>query len=125
MRVFKNAWFRRFAQREHIADPVLLDAIARANSGLVDADLGSGLIKQRISRDGQGKSGGYRSLIVFRKDALAFFVFGFAKNCVDNLRIDELRAFRKMSSHLLALSDMQIAALLEKAQLEEIDEVHR
>ena len=35
-------------------------AVCDANSGLIDADLGGGLIKPRIPRKGQGKSGGYR-----------------------------------------------------------------
>lgn len=123
MRVFKNAWFHRFAQREGIPDSTLQEAIARANDGLIDAELGGGLIKQRLARPGYGKSGGYRSVIIYRKDEVAYFVFGFAKNCVDNLRVDELRAFRKMSSHMLALSDAQFAALLDKGQLEEVKEV--
>ena len=49
-RVFKTRWFERFARKEKIRDPVLVDAVARAEGGQVDADLGGGVIKQRIAR---------------------------------------------------------------------------
>ena len=52
MRVFKTRWFARFARQEKIADASLREAIARAEHGLVDADLGGGLIKQRVARQG-------------------------------------------------------------------------
>ena len=63
MRVFKNAWFVRFARKERISDAALCDAVARAEKGLIDADLGGGLLKQRVARSGGGKSGGYRALL--------------------------------------------------------------
>ena len=85
MRVFKTKPFTRFALREGISDAALCDAVTRAESGLVDADLGRGVIKQRLARPGQGKSGGFRSLILFRRGARAFFVCGFAKNTQDNI----------------------------------------
>jgi hypothetical protein len=54
MKVFKTKWFARFARHELIADTSLREAIARAERGLIDADLGGGLIKQRVARKGQG-----------------------------------------------------------------------
>ncbi|WP_349626969.1 type II toxin-antitoxin system RelE/ParE family toxin [Rhodopseudomonas palustris] len=57
MRVFKTKAFARFARRERISDPRLLDAVQRAERGLIDADLGSGVIKQRIARAGEGPVG--------------------------------------------------------------------
>lgn len=79
MRVFKSRWFERFARREGIADLAMREAIARAQKGLVDADLGGNVIKQRIARSGHGKSAGYRAIILFRRGERAFFVYGFAK----------------------------------------------
>lgn len=52
MRVFKIRWFVRFARGERIDDESLSEAITRAARGLVDADLGGGLIKQRVARRG-------------------------------------------------------------------------
>jgi hypothetical protein len=120
MRIFKNGWFRRYAEREDISDAALIEAVVRAREGLIDANLGGGLIKQRIARPGQGRSGGFRSVIVYRQGEVAFFVFGFAKNSVDNLNVVELREFRKMASHLLALDDSQIDALMRCGQMEEV-----
>jgi hypothetical protein len=80
LRVFKNKIFSRFARRENISDKSLLEAVERADKGVIDADLGGGVIKQRIARPGQGKSGGFRSIVLFRAGDKAFFVYGFAKN---------------------------------------------
>jgi hypothetical protein len=65
MRVFKTKPFARFADHEGIADADLCDVVRRAEEGLIDADLGGGVIKQRIARKEQGKSGGFRSLVLF------------------------------------------------------------
>lgn len=62
-RIYKNRWFAKFASREGISDATLVAAIDQANRGLIDADLGGGLIKQRVAREGGGKSGGYRTLV--------------------------------------------------------------
>ncbi len=59
MRVFKNAWFGRFARKERISFDSLWDAVERADKGLIDVDLGGGVLKQRIARPGTGKSNGY------------------------------------------------------------------
>ena len=120
MRVFKNAWFARFARKERIADKSLGEAIHRAALGLIDADLGGGIIKQRIPRPGQGKSGGYRSLVLFKKGERAFFVFGFAKSDMDNVEDDEVEYFKKMAREVLALSDAQLDLLLAKGLFEEV-----
>lgn len=120
MRIFKNAWFRRFARRERITDQVLREAIDRAEDGITDADLGGGVIKQRIARSGQGKSGGYRTIIVFKKGDLAFFVYGYAKSERNNIDRGETDAFKRAAIQLLALSDEQIEMLIEKGSLTEI-----
>ena len=79
MRTFKTKAFMRFADKAGISDVVLCRAVRQAERGLVAADLGGGVIKQRIARSGQGKSGGFRALIVFRAGTRAIFVHGFAK----------------------------------------------
>ena len=90
MKVFKTKEFVRFARREKIADARLCEAVDRAVRGLIDADLGGGLIKQRIARPGQGRSGGYRALMAFRSGRRAVFVYGFAKSERDDIGPDEL-----------------------------------
>jgi hypothetical protein len=79
-RIYMNRWFAKFASREGISDATLVAAIDQANRGLIDADLGGGLIKQRVAREGGGKSGGYRTLVFFRHEERAIFAFGFAKS---------------------------------------------
>ncbi len=78
-RIFKNSWFERFARKERIADASLREAVERAESGLVDADLGGGVIKQRVARTGQGKSGGYRTLILFGRETRQYSLLGSPK----------------------------------------------
>lgn len=120
MRVFKNAWFARFARKEKIPVSALIDAIERANKGQIDADLGGGVIKQRIARPYEGKSKGYRSIILFRKDERAFFVYGFPKSELGNIREDEEEQFKKMARHVLALTDAQLSGFIANGQFEEV-----
>ena len=120
MRIFKNAWFTRFARKEKIALQSLLEAVERAEMGLIDAHLGGGVIKQRIARPGQGKSGGYRSVVFYRMGERAFFVFGFPKNAQDNISHEEATQFKNAAKVILALSDDQIRLLIENGKLEEV-----
>src|SRR5271168_2184146 len=110
MRVFKNKPFARFARKAGLADQALLKAIADAEQGLVDADLGGGVLKQRVAREGGGKSGGFRTIILFRSGERAFFVHGFAKSDRANIRDDELAAFKLLAAALLAYDDVSLAA---------------
>ncbi|WP_293122959.1 type II toxin-antitoxin system RelE/ParE family toxin [Moorena sp. SIO4G3] len=96
------AWFQRFSRRERMTDAMLLGAVMRAEQGLIDADLGGGVIKQRIARESQGKSGGYRSIILFRRGDKAFFIYGFAKSERDNISNDELADFKKAAKEYKA-----------------------
>src|SRR5216683_734391 len=114
VRIFKSRWFQRFARREGIADAALCEAIVRAEKGQIDADLGGGVIKQRIARPGQGKSKGYRTIIFFRRRAKAFFVYGFAKSRRANIDDDEKEQFKKAAEHVLALTEEQLAELLKR-----------
>ena len=120
MRVFKNKPFARFARKAGLNDEVLRQAINAAERGLVDADLGGGVIKQRVARQGGGKSGGFRTIVLLRLGERAFFVHGFAKSDLGNIRADELAAFRMLASHLLAYDDAALAAAVEAGALMEI-----
>src|SRR5260370_24303987 len=80
VQIFKVKTFARFTRRERITDVSLCEAVEQAERGLVNAHLGGGLIKLRITRPGQGKRGGYRVLIAFRSKLRAGFLFGFSKN---------------------------------------------
>jgi hypothetical protein len=112
VRVFKNTWFQRFARKEKITDAALRDAVVRASKGLVDADLGAGLIKQRVARTGGGRSGGYRVLIFFRAESHAVFAFGFAKSEMENLSAADEADLKNAAKIILALSDAEIDRLV-------------
>ena len=98
----------------------LAPAPREAERGLIAADLGGGLIKQRIARPGQGKSGGFRTLIVFRAGARAFFLHGFAKNEKDNIGKNELVALKMLASGLLAYDDKTVARVVASGTLIEV-----
>jgi hypothetical protein len=120
VRTYKSRWFQRFARKEGIADAALLEAVVRAEKGQIDADLGGGVIKQRISRPGQGRSKGYRTIILFRCGAKAFFVYGFSKSQRANIDDDEKEQFKEAAKHVLALTEKQLAELLERGDFMEV-----
>lgn len=122
VKVFRNAWFERFARKQRITDRALLDAVDRAERGLIDADLGGGVIKQRVARQGQGKSGGFRAIILYRAAERAFFVYGFVKSGLANIDSSEEAMFRKAATHVLGLSNTQLADLIAKGQFSEVFE---
>ena len=120
VRIFKSRWFQRFARQEGIADAVLIDAVVRAEKGQIDADLGGGVIKQRIARPGQGKSKGYRTIILFRRGARAFFLYGFAKSQRANIDDVEEEQFKEAAKHVLALTERHLAELLKRGDFVEV-----
>jgi len=121
VRIFKDKTFARFARRQRISDKALCDAIERAERGLIDADLGAGVIKQRIARPGEGKSGGFRTIIFFRVGERAFFVLGFAKNELANIGDDDLKILKRTAQATLAFTAAEIETLLKTENLIEIN----
>ena len=120
MRIFKTKWLGRYARRERIADDSLREAIERAERGLVDADLGGGVIKQRVARAGQGRSGGYHMLVAYRAGERAVFLYGFAKRERENIDEDELLTLREIGAAWLAADARQIALALDEEALQEV-----
>ncbi|HAV8632071.1 TPA: type II toxin-antitoxin system RelE/ParE family toxin [Escherichia coli] len=120
MRIFKNAWFERFARKNRISNKALREVVELADKGLISADLGSGVIKQRLARRGSGKSGGYRTIIFYRVAEKAFFIYAYAKNERENITTIEENAFRKAAHHVLNLTDEQLAQLILQGQFTEV-----
>ena len=120
MRLFKNKWFARYARQVGIDDAALCQAVREASQGTVDADLGGGVIKQRIARPGGGKSGGFRSIVLFKVGVLAFFVYGFAKSDRSNIEAEELKAFRKLASVMLAYDEEALIVATDEGALTEV-----
>jgi hypothetical protein len=121
MRIFKTKWLARFARREGIDDQSLRAAIERAEQGLIDADLGGCLIKQRVARPGRGRSGGYRMIVGYRVKDRAVFLLGFAKNERENIEDDELLTLRSQAERWLVADAVRIQKELELGNLQEIN----
>jgi hypothetical protein len=121
VRIFKSRWFQRFARREGIADSGLCEAVARTERDQIDADLGGGVIKQRIARPGQERSKGYRTIIFFRRRDKAFFVYGFAKSQRANIERVEQDQFKEAAKIVLALTDEQLAVRLKRGDFVEVE----
>ncbi len=120
MRVFKTKWFTRYARRERIGDHGLCEAIERAQRGIVDADLGGGVIKQRVARTGQGRSSGYRLLVAYRSGDRAVFLYGFTKSERDNIEDDELATLREIAASWLEADDERLERAIEEGFLQEV-----
>ena len=113
MRVFAGKQFSRWANDEAISDEILIETAEEAFGGNVDADLGGYLFKKRLAREGGGKSGGYRTIICFRKSDSdrIFFLYGFPKNSKGNITAKEEKALKLLAKSMVNLSEDQIAEL--------------
>lgn len=122
MRILKSKHFARFMKDTGITNADLLEAVRQAEQGLIDADLGGGLLKQRIARPNQGKSGGFRTILVFRADDRSVFLYGFAKNNRANISRDELKALKMLAAELLAYTAAQLEQAVRKGALLEVND---
>lgn len=121
MRIYKNKAFARFARKENLSDRKLCNVIKEIEAGSVDAKLGGGVIKQRVARPNEGKSGGYRTIILYRRADKAFFVFGFKKSDEDNITKDDEAAYKKLASIVLNLPDEQLKKQVKAGYFTEVN----
>lgn len=120
MTVFATKEFARFARRSRLAADKLLQAAEEVMAGSFDADLGGGVFKQRVARDGGGKSGGFRTIVAFRAGDHSFFVHGFAKSDKANVSVKELKALRQLANVLLGFSNEELRTALGADELVEV-----
>ncbi len=120
MQVFKTKAFARFARQQSISDGSLCEAIRRAERGLIDAELGGGVIKQRVARPGQGRSGGYRVLAAYRVKVRSVFLFGFAKSERENVNDDELKTLQDIAKAWLAADAPALARAVQQGLIQEL-----
>ena len=119
MRCFKKPWFQRFASKEGIADDTLKKLVEELEQGRAAANLGSFVYKQRLAREGAGKSGGYRIIFYYRKDDRVFFVFGFAKSDMGNVDRRDLAILKAEAQLLMQCSDNDLKIMVEHRLLME------
>jgi hypothetical protein len=121
MAIYKTRWFERWARKEGLSASSLCAAVREMTAGLYEADLGGGLLKKRIARPGQGKSGGFRTLVATNKGSRWVFVFGFPKNERSNIDKDEEAALKKLATHLLSLTKQAVDKAEREGELIEVD----
>ena len=120
MSVFLAEGFARFARKAGLTAGALLEAASAVAAGQADADLGSGVFKQRVARAGGGKSGGYRTIILFKVGGHSFFAHGLAKNEKANISAKELKALKRLAVLLLSYSADEIGAAVNGGALIEV-----
>lgn len=121
MRVFKTKTFERWAGKAGVTDGALLNAVAQMERGLIDADLGGNLFKQRVALPGRGKSGGTRTIVATRFAGMLVFLYGFEKNERDNISGKELEIFKLVAGALLGLDAVALAKALGRGELKELN----
>lgn len=119
-RAFKTRYFSRWMRKTELTDVALCQAVAEMADGLIDADLGGGVVKKRIGLAGRGKRGGARTIVATNKGSRWFFVFGFEKNARASIARDELEALQEIAQELLDRTESQIALAVTDGTLEEI-----
>ena len=123
-RVFKTRHFSRWMRKTELTESALCNAVNEMIQGLIDADLGGGVVKKRVGLAGRGKSGGARTLIATNKGTRWFFVFGFEKNDRANIADNELEALQDLAHELLARSSNQLNEAVQNGTLLEICNGH-
>jgi hypothetical protein len=124
-RVFKTRYFSRWMRKTELSDELLFAAVTEMAQGLIDADLGGGIVKKRVGLSGRGKRGGARTLVATNKANRWFFVYGFEKNDRANITDDELAALKELAEQLLARTGKQLIEALNDEPLSEICHDHQ
>jgi hypothetical protein len=101
-----------------------LFSLEKREDGLIDAEIGANLIKQRVARKGGGKSGGFWTILFYKAGDRAVFLHVFPKNQQANLSDLETETYREFAKSLARLSDEKIAALAQERGWKEIEYDH-
>lgn len=117
MLIYKNKDFYSWAKDNKISDNVLIEAINEVNQGLVDANLGGNIYKKRVSIDNKGKRGGARSIIAFKHNDKAFFIFAFKKGSRANISKKELAAFKFLAKYYFKMTKQEIDKAIDIGEL--------
>lgn len=124
-RVFKTRHFSRWMRKTELADDALCAAVGEMAQGLIDADLGGGVVKKRVGLAGRGKRGGARTLLATNKGDRWFFMFGFEKNERANISAEEKEALQTLAQDLLSRTNQELDAQVADSALQEICHDHK
>lgn len=120
MRIFKGNDFAKWAKKNKISDESLVIAVDEISKGLIDANLGGGVLKKRVSIANRGKRGGARTILAFRLEGISIFMYGYAKNEKSNLTSHEEKALKTLAKIYLSLSNKELDVVVSKGELVEI-----
>ena len=121
MRILKNKYFSKWAKKEGIDDKSLIDTTGEMEPGLVNANLGGYVFKQRVAIKGRGKRGGARTVLAYKIGEKAFFIYGFAKNSRANISTKELKGLKLYAATLLGYSDRELDKAVKNGALIEVE----
>ena len=119
--IFKTKVFSRWSDKEGLTDIALCNAIHEVDQGQIEASLGVYLFKKRVARHGQGKRGSYRTIIAFKKEDRAFFLFGFDKGSKSNISEKEAKALKKLSRYFVGCTNKELESAVENGALIKVE----
>jgi len=117
MYAFKTRWFNKWARKKGIGDDALKEALVRIQAGLGIVALGGELFKMRIGREGGGRSGGYRTIVVYRESQKALFIYGFEKSDRENIDVKTLDDYKKYARDFLGFQRQEMDRLVAAGAL--------
>lgn len=120
MKIYKHRRFHQWAKSESVTDNELRKAVAEISGGLHNGNLGCGLYKKRVAMPGKGKRSSYRTLLAFRHEERAFFIYGFAKNVMGNINDKEETVYKDLAKELLNLDEKILEKMLKIGSLIEV-----
>jgi hypothetical protein len=118
MSLYKTRPFSRLAKRAGVSDAALKAAVEEMRNGIIHANLGGNVYKQRVAIEGRGKRGGSRIIVAANLRDRWIFVHCYAKNDRDNISHDEETAFKEFARIYLSLSDEMMRTAVERGILE-------
>ena len=122
---YKTKFFSKWARKIGLNDLLLRNAVLEIQNGLLDANLGGGIVKKRVSLPGRGKRGSTRTLLATNFHNRWIFVYGFEKNEMENISEKELTTLKMLANDLLAMSAAQIKVAIYKGFLVEVKDEKR
>lgn len=120
MRIFLTRAFERLDVAKKLSEADLAVAVSEMNDGLLGANLGSRVYKKRVALTGRGKRGGARTLVAFKRNERAIFVYGFRKSQRDNIADKEMKALKLLAQELLDYGDQRLNMALRHGALIEV-----
>ena len=122
----KNYKIKKFAsESKHISNEQLKETLKNFNSlndkGRNRFSLGKNLFKLRVATNNKGKSGGSRTIIIFSKGQVCYWVHCFKKNEKENIATRDLKDLKKLSDILLLLSHKDLQKLIEDEKIIEVE----